>query len=72
MSMLARDRHKYVPEKVSLNDHHRIVEAGFHLRMGKIAQDLASFINGHFSSDRVFPSQFSASLKRGDLCSSNE
>ena len=64
--------HVYVPDKFPMDGHHRIVDAESYLRVGKTVQDSASLINSHCSSGTVFPSQSLASLKRGDLCSSNE
>ena len=72
MSNFAVNGHVYVPDRFPMDGHHRIVEAGFYLRMGKTVQNFASLINGHCSSGTFFPSQSLASLKRGDLCSSNE
>ena len=73
MSNLAVNGHFYVPDEFPMDSYHRIVEAGFYLRMEKTTvQDFASLINGHCSSGIVFPSQSLASPKRGDLCSSNE
>ena len=62
----------YVPDGFSMDGNRRIVEAGFYLRMEKTAQGFASLINGHCSSGTIFPNQSLASLKRGDLCYSNE
>lgn len=55
-----------------MDGYHRIVEVGFYVRMEKTVQVFASLINGHCSSGTIFPSQSLASLKRGDLCYSNE
>ena len=71
-SNFAVNGHLRVPDNFPMDGHHRIVEARSCLRMGKTGHDSASLINGHCFSDTVFPSQSLASLKRGDLCSSNE
>ena len=72
MSNFAVNGHVYVSDEFPMDGHHRIVEAGFYLRMEKTVQDFASLINGHSSSGTIFSSQSLASLKRGDLCSSDE
>ena len=47
----------YVPDEFPMDGNHRIVEAGFYLRIEKTVQGFASLINGHCFSGTIFPSQ---------------